>query len=313
MNITIVGLGGVGGIVGGRLAAAAADVPGLRVTFWCRGDTLRNVRETGLRIAGPDGTLTVRPALATCDPAEAGIADVLFFATKGYQLEEAARAAFPLVSSATRVIPLLNGVSAGEALGRILPPCDLLGGCLYISSHIESPGTIRQVGTVQRLLFGNGKLSEAENRIRYADLAHILRKTGIQITLTERIDIEMWAKFLFLSPLAAVTTLRHETIGAVIEDPEGRTAVLDLIREAEDLARSLGVALPQNIADLTLEKARSFAPDTKTSMQLDQEQGRATELEFLVGYVCREGRLRGVPTPAYDRFYEGLKAICKAG
>ena len=26
----------------------------------------------------------------------------------------------------------------------------------------------------------------------------------------------------------------------------------------------------QNIADLTLEKARSFAPQTKTSMQLDQ-------------------------------------------
>ena len=313
MNITIVGLGGVGGIVGGRLAAAAADVPELRVTFWCRGDTLRNVRENGLHIAGPDGTITVRPALATCDPAEAGIADVLFFATKGYQLEEAARAAYPLVSPSTRVIPLLNGVSAGETLERILPPCDLLGGCLYISSHVESPGTIRQVGTVQRLLFGNGKLCEAENRIRYADLAHILRKTGIQITLTERIDIEMWAKFLFLSPLAAVTTLRRRTIGAVIEDPEGRTAVMDLIREAEDLARSLGVALPQNIADLTLEKARSFAPDTKTSMQLDQEQGKTTELEFLVGHVCREGRIQRVPTPAYDRFYKGLKAICKAG
>nr|WP_299299583.1 2-dehydropantoate 2-reductase N-terminal domain-containing protein [uncultured Fretibacterium sp.] len=45
MNITIVGLGGVGGIVGGRLAAAAADVPELRVTFWCRGDTLQAILE----------------------------------------------------------------------------------------------------------------------------------------------------------------------------------------------------------------------------------------------------------------------------
>ena len=189
MNITIVGLGGVGGIVGGRLAAAAADVPELRVTFWCRGETLRNVRESGLHIAGPDGTITVRPALATCDPAEAGIADVLFFATKGYQLEEAARAAYPLVSPSTRVIPLLNGVSAGETLERILPPCDLLGGCLYISSHVESPGTIRQVGTVQRLLFGNGKLCEAENRILYADLAHILRLTVL--TPGQELD-ELW-------------------------------------------------------------------------------------------------------------------------
>ena len=37
MNITIVGLGGVGGIVGSRLAAMKA--PDHRVIFWCRGDT----------------------------------------------------------------------------------------------------------------------------------------------------------------------------------------------------------------------------------------------------------------------------------
>ena len=313
MKITVVGLGGVGGIVGGRLAAALADAPEHRVIFWCRGDTLKNVRENGLRLTGPDGTHVAHPALATCDPAEAGATDVLLFATKGPQLEEAARSTLPLVSSATRVIPLLNGVSALGTLERVLPPCDLLGGCIYISSHIESPGAVRQVGAVQRLLFGNAKISEAENRMRHSDLEQVLRKSGLQVTLTERIDVEMWAKFLFLSPLAAVTTLYHRTIGEVIEDPEGRDAVLDLIREAEDLARTFGVALPENIADLTLEKARSFDPRTKTSMQLDQEQGRVTELEFLVGHVCREGRAKGIPTPAYDRFYEGLKPLCRVG
>ena len=82
MNITIVGLGGVGGIVGSRLAAMKA--PDHRVIFWCRGDTLKNIREKGLILEGPDGTLTVRPALATCDPKEAGITDVLIFATKGH-------------------------------------------------------------------------------------------------------------------------------------------------------------------------------------------------------------------------------------
>mgnify|MGYP000857723102 FL=1 len=311
MNITIVGLGGVGGIVGGRLAAMKA--PDHRVIFWCRGDTLRNIREKGLILEGPDGTLTARPALATCDPEEAGIADVLIFATKGHQLEEAARATAPLVSPSTRVLPLLNGVSATAALGRVLPSCDLLSGCIYVSSHTVVPGSIRQVGAVQRILFGNSGLSEAENRVRYADLEHLLRETGIQVTLTERIDVEVWAKFLFLSPLAAATTFYRKPIGAVVEDPEGQAAVADLVQEAEALARALAVPLPQNIADLTLEKARSFAPQTKTSMQLDQEQGKVTELEFLVGYVCREARARGISTPVYDRFYEALKAVCKAG
>ena len=311
MKIVIVGMGGVGGIVGGRLAAALAHDPEHQVIFWCRGETLENVRKNGLTLTGQDGTLVVRPALATCDAEEAGIADALFFATKGHQLEEAARATAPLVAPSTRVVPLLNGVSAASTLERTLPHCDLLGGCIYISSHIQAPGSVRQVGAVQRLLFGNGKVSEAENRIRYAHLEQLLKRSGIQVTLTERIDVEMWAKFLFLSPLAAATTFYRRSIGEVVEDPETQRSVIDLIREAEDLARALDVALPENITNLTLEKARAFDPKTRTSMQLDQEQGRVTELEFLVGHVCREGRAKGVPTPTYDRFYENLKAFCR--
>ncbi len=311
MKIVVVGLGGVGGIVGGRLASAMADDPEHRVVFWCRGETLKNVRENGLSLTAQDGTLVVRPSLATCDVAEAGTADVLLFATKGHQLEKAAQATAPLVAPSTRVVPLLNGVSALGALEKTLPPCDLLGGCIYVSSHIVSPGAVRQVGAVQRLIFGKQGISEAENRMRHSDLEQVLKRSGIQVTLTERIDVEMWAKFLFLSPLAAATTYYRKSIDEVLDDPAGRGAVIDMIREAEDLARALGTNLPENIGNLTLEKARGFAPGTKTSMQLDQEQGRVTELEFLVGHVCREGRARGVPAPTYETFYEGLKTCCR--
>jgi ketopantoate reductase len=62
-----------------------------------------------------------------------------------------------------------------------------------------------------------------------------------------------------------------------------------------------------NIESLTLEKARSFPPMTKTSMQVDREKGRATELEFLIGYVCGEGRALNIPTPAYDAVYSALR------
>jgi 2-dehydropantoate 2-reductase len=84
-----------------------------------------------------------------------------------------------------------------------------------------------------------------------------------------------------------------------------------MIREAEALGRAKNVDLPENIADITVEKARSFAPLTKTSMQVDREKGRPTELESLICYVCREGKALNVPVPTYNTVYEGLKNICE--
>jgi 2-dehydropantoate 2-reductase len=62
---------------------------------------------------------------------------------------------------------------------------------------------------------------------------------------------------------------------------------------------------------LTVEKAGSFAPLTRTSMQLDREKGRATELEALIGYVCEEGAKLKISLPVYESVYQDLKRVCK--
>ena len=310
MKIVIVGLGGVGGIVGGRLAAGLSDSGEHEVIFWCRGKTLEAVSKEGLHILGSDGKMTVRPSLATCNVKDIQNADLLIFATKGYHLETAARELLPLGSEKTTVIPLLNGVNATSILKKQFSNSDVLGGCIYVSAHVENPGTVRQVGAVQRIIFGKKEISEAQNRTRYAGLEQLLKKSGINVTLTERIDVEMWSKFIFLSPFAGVTTLLRRTIGETLTDSEGLETVNAMIREVHALAKAKGVDLPENIADLTIEKARSFAPFTKTSMQLDQEKGNPTEIESLIAYVCDEGRAHSIPTPTYDTVYKSLKEIC---
>jgi 2-dehydropantoate 2-reductase len=312
MKIVIVGLGGVGGVVGGRLASGLAGSPEHEVVFWCRGKTLDTVSAEGLTLLSGDEKTTARPALATCNIEDVGRADVLIFATKNYHLDEAARDVAPLADKATTVIPLLNGISAASVLEKRLPESDVLGGCIYVSAHAERPGAVRQAGTAQRVFFGKKNISEAENRMRYGGTEQVLKKSGLGITLTERIDVEVWSKFIFLSPFAGATTLFGRGIGGVLAGEESFETVKRMIREVEALAAAKKVGLPENIGHLTLEKARAFPPSTKTSMQLDWEKDRTTELESLIGYVCAEGRaLGGVPTPVYDSVYGKLKAVCK--
>jgi len=311
VKIVVVGLGGIGGLVGSRLVAGLSGDSSHEVVFWCRGKTLEAVSERGFRLFAHDGEIVARPAVATCKIEDVGAADVIVFATKNYDLDAAAAELAPAATEKTTVIPLLNGVSGVSTLEKHFPKSDVLGGCIYVSAHAEEPGTVRQLGSTQRIFFGKKGIGEANNQARYGGIEQVLKKSKIAIILTERIDVEMWSKFIFLSPFAGTTTLLKLSIDEVLADIKGFETIRQMIGEIELLARAKNIDLPENIADLTVEKARSFAPLTKTSMQLDQEKGRTTELESLLGYVCKEGKDLGISLPVYETVYRELKNICK--
>ena len=50
--------------------------------------------------------------------------------------------------------------------------------------------------------------------------------------------MEVWAKFLFLSPLAAATTFYCKPIGAVVEDLEGQDAIGELADLCDEVAQA---------------------------------------------------------------------------
>ena len=77
MRILIFGTGGVGGYYGGRLAQAGEDV-----TFIARGEHLRAIRTTGLRVDCPTGDFVVFPAKATDQVTEVGEVELVIVAVK---------------------------------------------------------------------------------------------------------------------------------------------------------------------------------------------------------------------------------------
>ena len=96
MRMAVMGSGGVGGYLGGRLAASGQDV-----TFIARGAHLAALRREGLRIESAGlGDASVLPAQATDDPASVGPVDLVIFAVKLYDTEQAAAATRPRRSSA---------------------------------------------------------------------------------------------------------------------------------------------------------------------------------------------------------------------
>ena len=307
MRIAIMGAGGVGGYYGGLLALS-----GNEVALIARGAHLAAIHEGGLRVESVHGDFTVpavprfRPGhvLATADPTEAGPVDLVLFTVKTYDLEQAGRAARPLLGAETTVLPLQNGLDAPGQLGTLLGAAHVLPALTHISSSVVAPGVIRQISPLRRITFGeaDGSISRRSERI-----GDVLTASGVEAVLSTDIQAALWGKFLFIAAISGVCAAGRLTIGAVLATPETRALYLEALREIEVLARAEGVDLPGDAVAATVHLSETFAPETKPSMLVDLEAGRRLELEALNAAVLRRARGAGVPTPVHRMLYALLR------
>ncbi len=303
MKIAVFGVGGVGGYFGGKIAVKYAGSSEHQVVFIARGAHLAAMRKGGLLLKAVEGEFRVAPDLATDDPAAVGPCDLVLVCVKEYALEEAAARLVPLLHEKTIVLSFLNGVDIAERLRSILPQGVVLSGCVYISAFIEAPGVVRQAGGTCQLLFGPDD-GQAE---AYRPLEKLLKEAGIKAELSAAIAVPLWAKYLFVSPMAGVTSLMGLCFGDVMADEKGRGMVRGLMAEIDRLAAAKGIALPADSVDRGIATVERFPHATRSSMQLDYEKGGRTEVELFIGYAVRTGRTLGIPAPLHEEIYAALK------
>ena len=303
MRIGIIGIGGVGGYYGGKLALKYSGRSKHEVIFFARGAHLEAIRRDGLRLVTADGEFIVRPMQATDNPGEMGPLDLAIFCTKSYGLEDAARAVAANLSDDSVVLPLLNGVDITDRLRAVLPRGTVLYGGVFISSAIQGPGVVRQMGGTGQLFFGPADPADVE---KFRPIEALLQGAGIKAELSADALLPLWTKYIFIGPMAGVTSLTGKPFGEVLADAADRALVEGMMKEIEAVARKKGVHFPPDIVQASLGKAAAFAPTTKTSMQLDYERGNRTELDIFTAYMVKAGKELGIPVPLHKKVYAEL-------
>jgi 2-dehydropantoate 2-reductase len=290
MRIAVIGAGGVGGYFGGRLAASGADV-----VFVARGAHLQALRTTGLRIESPKGDVHVPRVEATDDPAAIGPVDVVMFTVKLYDADAAARLLPPLVGPDTIVLPFQNGVDGVEIVSRTVPRANVGGGTCYVSAAIAAPGVIAHTA-MDHLIFGE---LDGVRSPRLERLLKACEAAGFQATLSDRIEVDLWAKFVRLAVFSGMTSVTRTPIGPLRDDPDLWAMFQAAVLEGMTVARAKGVALPAAVFDEIGAMARSLPPSAKSSMLEDLERGRPLELPWLSGALVRIAREVDVETPIH--------------
>ena len=303
VKIAILGIGAVGGYLGALLAEKYSGSADTEIIFIARERTAGIIREKGLKLITPSGEKIVFPSLVTSDPAEAGRIDYLICCVKSYDLEESLAPFKNSITGDTVIIPLLNGVDARERIASVLPQAEVSDGCVYIISRILEPGVIKEAGNIHLFHFG----SKNAPTKKLDQLHRILADAGVDVRLSEDIQLTTWEKFIFISVVASSTSYFDKAIGPILANSEERKLAVKLLSEIKAVADARQIIFPFDIEEKTITKMESMPYETTSSMHSDFQKGGRTELRSLTEYVVNEGKRLGVKTPEYEKVFEALK------
>jgi len=309
MNVCVLGVGGVGGYFGGKLAYAFAldSDPSVNIFFVARGKHLGAIQEKGLIVKSPEfGSITCRPTLATDRMNDLPKMDIFLIAVKGYDLKDAAASIEDHLKEHTIVLAPLNGADIQERLRNKIDTGIIFPSCVYISSFIEEPGVIltRKPG---KIIFGR---DQKHPEYIPHKLFRLFEKSSIAYEWKEDANPAIWEKYIFIASFSLISAHYNRTLGEILEAPSLKKEVVSVMNEIYAIALKRKIQLPDNIIDLSLKKAAMFPPDTQTSLQRDIHLKKGeSELDLFSGTIIEFGKKLGVPTPTARKYNENLKEI----
>jgi 2-dehydropantoate 2-reductase len=292
LKVIVLGAGAIGAYYGGQLARTGHDV-----TLYARGENLATIRRSGLEIRTPEGSTTVHIA-ATDSADELAAADFAILGVKSYSLESIGSVVRQVASKGTAILPFLNGVETTDRLIALGVPREaLLGGVTRISVARVQPGVVERRGAFQSVIIGElgGQTTDRVTRIATA-----FGDVGVEARVSNRIDVDLWQKFVFIAAMAASCGLARSPIGPLREKPLGRRLLERAVQEAVDVARARGIPLSDNETAQVIAAIDGLPPGTKPSFLLDIESGGSTELDTLSGAVSRYAEEAGISVPIHD-------------
>ena len=320
-RIGIIGAGAIGSVVGGFLTKAGRDVT--LIDQWP--EHIEAVKTKGLRLSGTIGdfivpvkALHIHELQSLREPF-----DAVFVAVKSYDTEWATAMAVAYLTADGVVVDFQNGIN-DERVAAVAGKHRTLGCVITISAGMYEAGHAMRTDAAQ-LGFKIGE-HDGRDTARARELAEIVSAVA-ETKVTTNLFGERWSKLAIncmANPLAGLTG--HGTL-QVRTDPKISAIGVHVGAEAIMVGRAVGhevepiYGIPtqryvdayngQGLAELLhdiAEIARKRGGGEPSLLQ-DVRKKRRTEIDYLNGYVCEQGRVVGVKTPFNDAVVATIKHL----
>jgi len=278
VRVAVIGLGSIGGVVAGLIAAVG------------RHDLVACVRRPLDRLIVDRSEGTMETGIrAMTDPARADPVDWVLLCTKAQDTSASAPWLKQLCGPDTRVAVLQNGIGHAERLAPFVGEARIVPTIVYYNGERLAPDHVRYRRTgVHDFAVGD----DADGRA----FATLFEGTSMTILMTADFKTLAWRKLLLnavANPISALTLQRN----AVFQREDINALCLALLEEAVAVGRADGAQFDADEAAQSMQRLLSIPADAGSSMYFDRLAGRPLEIEALTGAVVAAGERHHLATP----------------
>ena len=298
-RIAIFGAGSVGCYLGGRLAAAGADVtfigrPRLAEMLTKTGLTLTSLHDTKHQVA-PDQLQFSTDAAVLADM------DLVLVTVKSADSDLAGLTLARYLKPNAIVLSFQNGLHNTSILKNALPKHRVLAGMIPYNVINRGAGCFHQ---------GSDGVLEVADDAALTPFLPAFERAGLTLQTHHDMQQVLWSKLL-LNLNNAINALSGQPLKQELSQRGFRRCLAMAQSEALDLYRRAGI----KPARLTRLAARMLAMDplARSSMWEDLEAGRQTEVDWINGEVLRLADSLGQPAPINERLVALIRSAENGG
>lgn len=318
LRICIVGPGAIGGIV-----AAVLTMEGYNIRLVAKYPELsEQINRKGMHVQGVCGDFTI-PIPSVAAPEDlSGDFDYVLIATKADALVEVAEKILPFLHTKSRVVSMQNGICE-EMLARVVGEERTVGCVVDFGGTMHEPGRVEMTSGGQFVIGNWNRERDHELKKLAGILSHV-----VETRISDRIFVELYSKLIINSCITTLGAVSGQLLGKILAWRKNRDLVIQLIREAVEVANAMNITVPPGAAG-KLDYYKFLAPGPlsdikrqltirvigmkyrklKSSSLQSLERGRKTEVDNYNGYIVRKGKEMGVKVPANEQLTAMVREI----
>jgi 2-dehydropantoate 2-reductase len=304
MKIGIVGAGAMGSLFGGRLARAGQEV------------LLYDIYREHVEAMRRDGLVIEDLASGRQDVCHPGAT------TAAEDLEDVEILIIFVKSAATEAVALqFSGITGGEAIAVTMQ--NGLGNEGILKEHFGEGRTAAGVTSQGATFLAPGRIRHAgrgpthlcmsdRNNEKLQGFVDALNAAGLETDLEENIDDLIWSKLIINVGINALTALAGLPNGRLLDFPDTKALMADLVAEAVAVAEKKGVRLTYDDPLQMVYQVAEKTGGNRSSMLQDFDRKRPSEIDFINGAIVREAQALGLRVPvnqALTRLVRVLDAL----
>jgi 2-dehydropantoate 2-reductase len=318
LRILMVGAGAIGGNTAAFLSMAGYDV----TIVANREEVAEQIRTKGIKISGVLGNHEVVMKAVAKVPELKGLFDVVFIATKAYDMPKVAKRLLANIHEKSLVVSMQNGICTDDLAA-------IVGASRTVGCVIGFGATMLERGSLLITSHGDFIIGsiEKEHKPSLLVVQEMLNKV-FPTTISNHIFEELYSKLIINSCITSLGAICGLKLGEMLKIKKASAIFMGIIKEAMNVAKSLNIHVPPYAgklnyykliddkttwsrfkANLVISIVGHKYRNLKSSSLQSLERGQLTEIDYFNGYIVRKADSIGIDVPINRQLVSMIKQI----